>query len=158
MSNIELPPGVEREEPKADAPEQPSVTLTITFDESKRGIWCNGPIGYKPLCNLMIKRVRMMSLAAIPVEPGDPGKHVLSITWDRTNPDPVAAFTAKLSTSIKMTDLELEMFIDWLCDDGADGIKANAAMAAARAQQQGVQSATADMLKGMRGNGRMPSR
>lgn len=158
--SIELPPGVEIDEPKAETPseEQPIVTLTITFNESTGGVWANGPVGAVPLCSLMLKRVWMMPLSDIKSIPGEKGVHVLSIHWDRKNPDPVKAFSADLATVMQMSDLEGEMFIDWLCEHGKETIKKSAEIAAQKAQQQGVQIAPASMLTGLRQNGRMPPR
>lgn len=160
MSDIALPPGVEVDEPKVEAPpdDQSIVTLKITFEETTGKIWANGPVGNEALCDLMLKRVQWMPMTAIQPVAGEPGTHVLLIHWDRKNLDPVTAFAAQLSTALQMNDLEGEMFIDWLCKKGKAVLEANQAMMTAKAQQNGVQMATEGMLKGMRLNGRMPQR
>ena len=155
--SIELPPGVEREEPQAAAEHNANhLVLKVQFDPQTGRFGCLNNYGaVESMTDILLKRARYAALDQFVESERESGVE-LTITYDRGNPDSMAAFSFVFAAQLlPPSHLDKEIFIDWLIKKAQQQMDMVAMQQAMNGAQQSVQPATAAMLGGMRApNGR----
>ena len=143
--SIELPPGVEREQPA-----QPRYSkMTISLDEATGQISLSHP-NSEQICDLFLKRAASALLPQF-VETSCEAGIVLTITYDSQNTDAVESFSFEFASPRHTPNqLQKEMFLDGLLKKVRQRLDIFWMQQQQHAAQQGVTLATEAMLGGMR--------
>lgn len=147
--DIELPPGVEREEESPVATNH--LILKVQFDPQTGRFCCLNNFGsIEQMTDILLKRARYAALDQFVESERESGVE-LTITYDRGNPSSVAAFSYEFSAfQLPASQLDKEIFIDWLIKKAQQQMDMVAIEQGKQAAQQSVQPASAAMLGGLR--------